>query len=362
MSSIELELKLEIKPETIVFVAAHSGGHIIPAITMAKKIINKSLLDRKFLITSNQILDKKIIAKNAPQLNCFYLDLPHTPYYNSKNNLFDKIYNFTIWSFKCLKTFVQSLFIFLKIGQCKVVSTGGVISIPVCLAAKILQRPIELYELNVTPGKSTKLLAKLVDKIFVNYKQTANLIKHKNIEKVNYPIKWPKYQKLDNNELQDFKKKYGNYNKVILITGGSQGAVSLNYLVINWLKKCDLKDFIIIHQAGSNKEELIEFYKNNLINAYVFDFIDDLEPFYKIADFIITRAGAGAIAEGLWSNAKLIIVPLKKIAGNHQYENALAALSENPSRITIFDEEIKNQDLFLKDFLEYQALQIDQKN
>ena len=39
MSSIELELKLEIKPETIVFVAAHSGGHIIPAITMAKKII-----------------------------------------------------------------------------------------------------------------------------------------------------------------------------------------------------------------------------------------------------------------------------------------------------------------------------------
>ena len=71
MSSIELELKLEIKPETIVFVAAHSGGHIIPAITMAKKIINKSLLDKKFLITSNQILDKKIIAKNAPQLNCF---------------------------------------------------------------------------------------------------------------------------------------------------------------------------------------------------------------------------------------------------------------------------------------------------
>ena len=55
-------------------------------------------------------------------------------------------------------------------------------------------------------------------------------------------------------------------------------------------------------------------------------------------------------------------MPLKKIAGNHQYENALAALSENPSRITIFDEEIKNQDLFLKDFLEYQALQIDQKN
>jgi UDP-N-acetylglucosamine--N-acetylmuramyl-(pentapeptide) pyrophosphoryl-undecaprenol N-acetylglucosamine transferase len=331
--------------EQIVYVAAHSGGHIIPAITLAK---NNQLKD-KFLITSNQNLDIKIIKQNAPSFDCLLLDLPHTPQQKS-------FFVYISWLYKCFKSFVLSLKYLFNFKNCKVVSTGGVLSIPVCLAAKLLNKPIELYELNVKPGKSSRILASLADKIFVVYHETTKLIKHNNIEITNYPIKWTTYQDPTEQEINDFKHNFGNKKYVILIVGGSQGAKGLNNLVTNWFSKCQLDDCTIIHQTGSDKQAQL-FYTAQQINGYTFEFIENLKPFYQMADLVICRAGAGAIAEGLWSKAQIVLVPLQGAAENHQLENAQAAVSENQSRIMLVAE--NNQalldDCLLKQLLESRA-------
>lgn len=63
-----------------------------------------------------------------------------------------------------------------------------------------------------------------------------------------------------------------------------------------------------------------------------------------MADIIISRAGAGAIAEGLWSKAQLVLVPLQGVANNHQVENALATQNEYPKKVFIANDmdDIKN--------------------
>ena len=321
--------KVELKEDKIVYVAAHSGGHIIPALSLAKK---EKLA--KSLITSSQLLDKKIVAKNCPELNCCYLNLPHTP--PLKHSLG--------WLIKFFYSFFKSIIFFLKTGKCKVVSTGGVLSLPVCLAAKTLNKTIELYEFNVTPGKTTKILEKIADKVFIIYDKTREHLTNKNIEKIDYPIKWGDYTDPSEIEKHDFANKYGANKKVIIIVGGSQGARSLNKLILDYLDKFYPKDITIIHQTGPHIKECTEFYKQHNINAHTFEFIDDLEPFYKMADIIISRAGAGAIAEGLWSKAQLVLVPLQGVANNHQVENALATQNEYPKKVFIANDmdDIKN--------------------
>lgn len=328
----------QIKPvqEKIVYVAAHSGGHIIPAITLAKKNgLNNSL----FLISKNE-LDQKIISSQETPIDHICFDLPHTPIF--KKSFF--------WLIKVIKTFFKSLFLFFKIGKCKVITTGSVLSIPVCLAAKITNNKVELIELNVEPGRSTKLIARLADKIYVLYEITKNklnmLISQHKIEKINYPIKWP--------NLKDSKKKLPikTDNKLLVIIGGSQGAESLNDLVLEWCKNCNLKDYTIIHQTGKGSNKYQDFYKSNNIDAYVYSFIDDLEPFYKYADIIISRAGAGGIAEAVWSDAKVILVPLTTGAASHQISNALAAQSEHPEKITIVNQQDNIDNNFLKKFID----------
>jgi UDP-N-acetylglucosamine--N-acetylmuramyl-(pentapeptide) pyrophosphoryl-undecaprenol N-acetylglucosamine transferase len=336
--------------EQIVYVAAHSGGHIIPAITLAK---NNQLKD-KILITSNQNLDIKIIQQNAPSFECLLLDLPHTPRQKS-------FIVYASWVYKCFKSFILSLKYLFNFKNCKVVSTGGVLSIPVCLAAKLLNKNIELYELNVKPGKSSRILASLADKIFVIYQETAKLLKHKNIEITSYPIKWSNYQEPTKQEINNFKNNFGDKKYVILIVGGSQGAKGLNNLVTNWFDKCQLDECTIIHQTGPENHAQ-KFYTTNQINGYTYEFIENLKPFYQMADLVICRAGAGAIAEGLWSKAQIVLVPLQGAAENHQLENARAAAMENPSRIMLIAE--SNQDLLddclLKQLLKSKALRSDQ--
>ena len=68
----------------------------------------------------------------------------------------------------------------------KVITTGGYIAIPVCLSAKLLGIPIELYELNVIPGKTTRFLSYIATIIYLCFNDTKLYFKNKNCSVTNY--------------------------------------------------------------------------------------------------------------------------------------------------------------------------------
>ena len=91
--------------------------------------------------------------------------------------------------------------------------------------------------------------------------------------------------------------------KTIFIQGGSQGSVSLNKKVKQYIEDnagiCS--QIQIIHQTGNyDRFDWQQFYKEKNIPAIVFKFEDNLESYYRAADLVICRPGAGQLFKSLY--------------------------------------------------------------
>ena len=144
--------------KTICCVAGRSGGHIVPCLTWAKKSDAQNIL----FFSTHVALDRELL-KDEP-VKHIPLTLNNIPYRNPLR-VAQFAWHFTI-------AYLKSLYYLYKYKPQKVLSTGGYIALPVCLAAKFLRIPVELFELNVSPGKATKFLAPLAHTINICFKKS----------------------------------------------------------------------------------------------------------------------------------------------------------------------------------------------
>lgn len=321
-------------------VAGKSGGHIIPAATLCQNFLKDNQDFNVLFFSTNSKLDSEIISKYSFVNNHIKLEIDGI----SKNPI--KLIKF---NFNLIISFFKSFKILKKLKPIKVISTGGLVSIPVCLSAKLLRIPVEIYELNVIPGKATKFLSKFDVKIFTVFSNTCNYFNNKtgkdNCDLVNYPVRFvqeniiPKdiaIKKIN----QDLKpdNHFDSNKKTIFIIGGSQGSVSINKIVKDFFKSNNESKnlYQVIHQTGQSQvEELEKFYQEHKITNLVFSFKNNLEYYYCASNIIISRAGAGSLFEILFfsqnlENKKAIIIPLENTADNHQVENAKAIAKDYP--------------------------------
>ena len=328
--------KLQMK-QIIAFVAGHSGGHIIPCITQAKKELAEKAETDVLFFSTNSELDKKIFSNyNFIKYKMF---LP--------NLSLSKKLNF-IWNFKSV--FIQSLITLIKYRPIKIVSMGGLVSVPVCLAAKLLNIPIVLWELNVEPGKAVKFISKLTPNINICFEETRKYFKNKTCNLVAYPVRFDESLKKTNQK--DILEKIG-FNiskKTLFIIGGSQGSTFINNLVKDFIiQNPTIKEKIqVIHQTGADKFDWKNFYQSAQINAITFDFYNKVEEYYMAADIIICRSGAGTLAEVLFFEKRCITVPLKTNTTSHQILNADALMRQYPHLfyVIIQNDIVQNKNLF----------------
>ncbi len=127
--------------------------------------------------------------------------------------------------------------------------------------------------------------------------------------------------------------------KTIIFLGGSQGALAINDLAIKLVPKLKEKNINIIHQTGKKDFERIKnFYKENNINADVFDFDPDLVQKISKADFAISRAGASTLFELAANQIPALFIPYPYAAGDHQYYNAKFLEDKNAGFVIRQDE------------------------
>jgi len=277
-----------------------SGGHVIPA-----TIIYNHLKSTHETLISTDIrglayLDKNYnaVVINTPKLNNYFL-LPF---------LLLKILFLTVKSFFLLKKSNISILI----------STGGYMSLPICLAAKILGTKIFLIEPNMVLGRANKFFLNFSTKLICYSKNIINLpskIDHK-LTTINPLIRKEYY------EPNVYQKNDDLFT--IIIIGGSQGAKIfdelLNKSFINISKQVSFK---IIHQTSQKNIKFLEnFYSQNNIESKVFSFDYNLKEVLKHGDLCITRAGASSLAELSFMNIPFVAIPLPSSKDNHQYENA----------------------------------------
>jgi len=166
----------------------------------------------------------------------------------------------------------------------------------VYIAARCLRIPIELFELNVSPGKATKFLAPIARNINICFEQSRQHFPQKKCVIKPYPLRFTQKQHMTDYAhfgLDDTKK-------TVMVLGGSQGSLFLNETIKEWVKRTNANDIQIIHQTGTHTQQWQEFYKKLDIPAFVFNYYAQLENLYPLTNLVICRAGAGTLFETLF--------------------------------------------------------------
>lgn len=335
--------------KNICIVAGGSGGHIIPALVIGKNWKKKNPGQEIIFFSNKRNLDQSIVKEENEINKLILLKVENLPG--------KKIWLYPIFIFTFITAFFKSLYFLHKKRPSKIISTGGIIAIPVCLAGRILNIPIELYELNVIPGKTTKLLASIATNIFITFEKSKNFFTnahHGNLFRGNlflspYPIRFSEEEKIFNKkELllkvnSEFKETgFIDNRKTIFILGGSQGSLLLNNTIKKLIEeRTDLsKNIQVIHQTGSlDKHDWKAFYKQYNIPAVTFTYHASVRDFYLLADLVICRGGAGTLFELEFFQSRSIIIPLKNHANDHQVENATEMVARNPKIFTMYDQD-----------------------
>ncbi|MDP3787840.1 MAG: UDP-N-acetylglucosamine--N-acetylmuramyl-(pentapeptide) pyrophosphoryl-undecaprenol N-acetylglucosamine transferase [Candidatus Chromulinivorax sp.] len=312
------------------FVAGKSGGHLLPCITKAEQVLQVDATNQAYLFSSGSQLDYKIMQKHPDIKHYVPAVIDSIPY--------KQPWLFPLFIFEMGAYFINSLYKLWNVNPTKIISFGGLNSIPVCLAGRILGIPFDLYELNVEPGQAVKFLSYFTDTVFICFSQTAHYFKNKNCVVTPYPVRFNYTDRIYNKEKLLNEWNLSADRKTILILGGSQGSVFVNQAIKNYLENdpqlCEQVQ--IIHQiGGADHDDYKKFYEQQHIPAVVFAYNEQLENFYNLADLIVCRAGAGTLFEVEFFKKQCIIIPLQTDLNDHQVQNAQAITAMYPDYFSV---------------------------
>ena len=296
--------------QKIVISTGGTGGHVIPA-----QILYDYLSDKNEVTI---IIDKrgvKYIEKKKYKTK--QIDVP------KKNQNF---LNFIPFLFSFIQSIINS-YLFLRKKKINIlISTGGYMSVPICLAARFLNLKIFLFEPNLVLGRANLFLLNYCEKIFTYSKKIKNLpykMNHKNF------VIQPLIRKKIFFSKNRLKKKTKNLS--ILIIGGSQSAKKFDTLfnknLIKLSKKIKIK---IFHQTSKeNLKKLKQFYLSKNINFEVFYYANNLHKIIEECDFAITRSGASTINELVFLETPFLAIPYPYAVDDHQFYNAKYYIEKN---------------------------------
>jgi UDP-N-acetylglucosamine--N-acetylmuramyl-(pentapeptide) pyrophosphoryl-undecaprenol N-acetylglucosamine transferase len=288
--------------DNILISTGGSGGHVVPA-----KIIYEHLKNEfNIFMTSD---DRGIKFINKDKYNVKIINTPKL----SKNILFLPIQIILL-----IDSIFKSFFFLKKRRIKKLISTGGYMSLPLCIASKALNIELFLYEPNMVLGRSNKFFVNYCKKIFCysdNIKKFPSNLKNK-ISIIPALLR---------KEFYSCKKiEIINPKLNLLIIGGSQGAKLFDTMIDKSLIELSKRYKLKVFQQTNyiNYKYLKNFYFKQGIENELFDYHDDISSFMIKSNMCITRAGASTLAELVFLNIPHIAIPLPSAKDNHQFENA----------------------------------------
>ena len=237
------------------------------------------------------------------------------------NNMFEANEHW-IFQFNKIKSFKKFL-LSRKTAIDVAISFGSRKVIVPSLVAKKYVRSLWVHEQNVIPGKANKFLFHFADRILLSFSGSEPFVPAKFLKKlvvIGYPVN--EYYKKRCENIEEIYKSWGipKEAKIVVFSGGSKGSLEINVIASAFITRLidrKIDNVYVIWQRG--QEDILMYGYKGL----VFKFSADLICFYNIADLVVSRSGAGTIAELVFLNKRAIVVPLRGMAGDHQYFNAI---------------------------------------
>lgn len=277
----------------ILLTGGGTAGHVTPNIALLPDLKSEGY-DIHY-IGSYEGMEKKLIT--AQGIHYDGIATGKFRRYLSAKNLTDP--------FRVIKGFQQAKKLIRDYKPDVVFSKGGFVAVPVVLAAGHYHIPVIIHESDMTPGLANKLSIPSAAKVCCNFPETLSSLPQDKAVLTGSPIR----QELFTGDKEKARAFCGfkEVKPVILIVGGSLGAVAVNNAVRKILPEL-LKDFQVVHLCGKGKLDE----KLTGLNGYVqFEYIqDELKDLFALADVVISRAGANAICELLALRKPNLLIPL----------------------------------------------------
>jgi UDP-N-acetylglucosamine--N-acetylmuramyl-(pentapeptide) pyrophosphoryl-undecaprenol N-acetylglucosamine transferase len=211
-----------------------------------------------------------------------------------------------------------------------VLGMGGYVMAPAVAAARLRHIPYVLHEKDVRPGLGTRTFASAAACVCTTLPGTDRRLKGARTVLTGVPLR------------DGFAPRTPSVPpRVLLITGGSQGARNLNRSVWAALPELIKRFDEVIHVAGRQGEAGIAEHARERYTAMTFT--DDMPTLMARADLIVSRAGVGTIAEAAAVGLPMVLVP-GTFGGGHQVDNA-EAMVEAGAAVMVRDPELTPESL-----------------
>lgn len=292
-----------------------TGGHLFPAISIAEEFMEREYANEVLFVGTRSGIEASILPRLGYKAE----------YINVSGILGKGVLRGAISALGATRGFLESLAIIRRFSPHVVLGAGGYVSGPVIMAAYLLRIPTMICEQNSSPGITNRLLARIVNKVMATYDESTRYFPSSKTVVTGNPIR---------RQILMARCRKPHTGFTILVIGGSQGARRLNSTVPKALATLSRSDLKVIHQTGSADFSVVrEAYCSYGLCADVREFIDDMGAAYAEADLVISRAGAGTIAEITALGIPSVLVPYPYASHNHQMENARVLEKMGASRV-----------------------------
>lgn len=294
----------------ILIAASGTGGHLLPAVVIAKKLREINSGCALEFVGSGRPLEEKVIEGAGFRRHV----VPISGFVGGGI--------FGAFSFLCKLpgALVRAWSIVSEFKPDVVVGVGGYVSVPVILIAWIRGVPAWIHEAEIKAGWANFFLSGFASRISVAFDNTKIPFRSRSVV-TGHPVR-------DGLVAASNERSEVTLPNHLLILGGSQGANAIDLAIEKLIPFLNEKGLSVVHQARTeNVERLASCYLEAKVEASVLPFIEDMPEKFAWSDIVISRAGAGATTDIGVVNRPAILVPFPFAQGQHQRANAMTLVT-----------------------------------
>ncbi len=298
----------------ILIACGGTGGHLAPGIAIAETLQSQG--HACILLISQKQVDSALVQK-----------YPHLTFHRTPGRAFAGGIARSLGAVLGLCSgFMFSRKLLRQESPDLVLLFGGFLSVGLGLAAKLARVPVALHEANCHPGKAIRILKRVATRLYLPDGVRLKGVAPAKVKYYGYPVRQEIQHILKTEAAERLGIKVAN--KLLVIIGGSQGAQALNEWVLEHFKQLAELGVSVYGVTGLGKDTKTELSYDgpdgSPVMANFVPFSDQMGDVISAADLVISRAGAGSIAEIIRCRAPSIMIPYPYAADNHQQANALA--------------------------------------